>query len=103
MNPESLTPSEHLPPLPHSAATAAEPVLSEQKITELTERQEAKLQELRPVLSRKLFFALEEKLIWEQKELRRLLDLQLGRASRQAKYSHVLDPQYFEQKFLNIK
>ncbi len=59
------------------------------------------LESLRPVISRKLRFTLEEKLKNQKQELQRLLGLDKNLADNKSKYSNVLDSQYFEQIFLN--
>jgi hypothetical protein len=59
------------------------------------------LEHLRPRISRKLLFGLEEKLKLQQQELEQLLGLDKNIAQKRAQYSNVLDSQYFEQIFLN--
>jgi hypothetical protein len=58
------------------------------------------LNSLRPHISRKLLFSLEEKLKAQERELNHLLGLDKNLAENRSKYSNVLDTQYFEQIFL---
>jgi hypothetical protein len=69
---------------------------------ELLKSQSEMLNSLRPNISRKLLFALEEKLKGQKKELEKLLGLDKNQTENLSKYTFVLDSQYFEQKFLEL-
>lgn len=59
------------------------------------------LEKLKTNLSLKRFYAVSEKIDKEKQALIKLLDLQTNRDKILSEFSFVLDPAYFEQKFLN--
>ncbi len=75
--------------------------LSQDKVTAFAGRSLSMLEELKPKLSRKLMFYLEEKIQREKQELQQLLGLTENRVAAMDKYSNVLDSQFFEQIFFN--
>lgn len=76
-------------------------LLNQKQIEEVTQIRQSLLIELKDNISRKFYYALEEKLEQEKKSLSQILDWQEGRNTELSKYSLVLDPHYFEQEFLN--
>ena len=100
MNTERVKPTEQLPAQnkPHPTT---EGVLNEYAIENVLNARKASLELLKPLISRKLFYILEEKIKHEAAEFQNLLDAQLGRKKTLSKYTFVLDPQYFEQIFLS--
>ncbi|HVY67909.1 MAG TPA: hypothetical protein VHA30_03375 [Patescibacteria group bacterium] len=74
--------------------------LNEQSISESSLPRRLMLEQLKPHLSRKRYFALEEKLAAEEKQLRDILDWRLGRQNRLSRFTFILDQHYFEQEFL---
>ena len=98
---ETLRSSENLnhnKPLNHSGAL---PRLDSAQIVELMEARKKTLEEIKPNISRKFYYAIEEKLTNEEKRLNEILDWQEGKLSRLSKYTLILDTHYFEQEFLN--
>ena len=98
--------SETLPPSPQNLLANYVPApipggtLSEQQITELLTQQQTMLGQLQAKVSRKFYFALEERLQEQRQQFIKLLQWDTGKQTIQSRYSLVLDPQYFEQKFL---
>jgi hypothetical protein len=70
-------------------------------INKIIDEETVMLDSLRPRLSRKLLFALEEKLKAEKQELEQLLGLDKKQSQNLSKYTFVLNSQYFDQIFLN--
>jgi len=75
--------------------------LNEQQIANLTENLKQRLETIKPQISRKRYFNIEEKINNSEQRLRQILDWQEGRQSALSKYSFILDTHYFEQEFLN--
>ena len=69
-------------------------------INKIIDQENSMLEVLRPRISRKLLFALEEKLKMEKQELEQLLGLDNKQSQNLSKYTFVLDSQYFDQIFL---
>ena len=74
--------------------------LTEEVIAETMQDRRKALEKIKPSLSLKIFYSLEEKINQEQREFESLLDAQLGRIKILNKYTHILNTQYFEQQFL---
>ena len=74
--------------------------LNKDGIDRLLQERMTQLAELSPAISRKLLFALEEKLQNEKLELESLGGLEEARLAHNARYSLILDPAYFEQELL---
>ncbi len=75
--------------------------LTKEQISLLVEQRRKQLEELKPNISRKLYFKIEEKLNSEEKTLLEILDWQNGKHAFMSRYTLILDPRYFEQEFLN--
>ena len=75
--------------------------LQMEQISALVLNRTQALEQLKPILSKKLYFTLEEKLLAEQRELEKLLGFQQGREETLSHYTFILDSQYFDQIFLN--
>jgi len=100
MNAERL-PAQNNPPT-QSPASQGGPLqrLDEKQIAELMAERKALLEALKPAVSRKIYYAMEEKLAQEETRLKEILDWQLGKITKLSKYSLILDPHYFDQEFL---
>ena len=72
-----------------------------EEIENIGKTQEKILNDLRPIISRKLAFALEDKIKGQQQELQRHLGLVNKQSANLSRYTLILDSQYFEQQFLN--
>ena len=75
--------------------------LTEDQILALSEARKNALEQIKSQISRKIYYQIEEKLLFEQNRLQEILDWQQGRSAKQAKYTYILDPHFFEQEFLN--
>lgn len=95
---EFLKPSEKLHSSENNPSTPFE--FTAKDVGALVASQAQRLEALRPHISRKLQFALEEKLKLQKQELERLLGLDKNLTASRSRYSNVLDTQYFEQIFL---
>jgi len=90
--PEQLNTTKQYPPSEqNSAQVSFEHVLKN--------RQE-QLASVRGLISKKLFFSLEERLLEEKQTVNELLGFSNKQQSQKNRYTHILDPQYFEQKLL---
>ncbi len=100
MNPEILHPQNISS---KSTVSAAAPSgLDEAIIKKLDALRQQMLQNVKGEISRKSYFALEEKLLAEQQQLKDILAWQQGKLQHLANYSFILDSHYFEQEFLNL-
>ena len=88
--PVSITLPGEFVPIPEHAVT----------IAQLHEDRLGQLAAIKNTISRKLYFKLEEKLQREKSQLEQLLGIETGQQNQLAKYSFVLDRQYFDQVFL---
>lgn len=70
-------------------------------VTELTQARQAALNQLRPRLSLGLQAMIAAKLATEATDAAAFLSADKAAQERLAHYTFVLDPQYFEQKFLS--
>ncbi len=100
MSNETLHPKE-FPPITPPRNGGGTDNLSKQRIQSLAVQRKQCLEGIKPDISRKLYFMLEEKLEKEQKNLEEILDWQQGKLSRLSRYSLILDSHYFEQEFLS--
>ena len=75
--------------------------LDEHQISLVIASRKALLESIKAQISLKAYYAAQEKLEAEEKRLKEILDFRLGRQSHLAKYTFVLNPNYFEQEFLN--
>jgi len=75
--------------------------LSAPAVTELYQARHADLQTMKPWVGLKFFYRAAEKIKQEEATLKRLLRLETAKQTILADYSFVLDPAYFEQKFLS--
>lgn len=98
MNPEFLH-TTSTPGLP-AAQSASLARLDEKQIIELMAERRQTLESLKPLVSRKIYYAMEEKLAQEESKLKEILDWQNGKITKLSKYSLILDTNYFEQEFL---
>jgi len=79
-------------------------VLNEDVITDIYNFRKRDLEDIRKHICLKLYYFAEEKLNLEKQALMEILNIQQNNQEVMEKYSFVLDPQYFEQKFFkNIK
>ena len=101
MSVEFLSPQQNPPPQSHPAPLHSLSKLDAGQIQILMEQRKALLEELKPSVSRKIYYLMEEKLLREEAKLREILDWQEGKVTRLSRYSLILDPNYFEQEFLN--
>ena len=74
--------------------------VSPQSVAEFTTARQAALAQLQPQISRALYDRIAAKLAAEATDAAALLTADKATQARLAHYSFVLDPQYFEQKFL---
>lgn len=100
--PENLKPAEKLLPAQNSEVLSQEAGLNQQQIELLFQARKQELLSLKPLLSLKLHHQIEEKLNAEKTALFSLLKLIDQTALWRRRYSFILDPQYFEQKFLDL-
>ena len=75
--------------------------LDAEQIQKLSQHQKAELEKIKPHISRKNYYAIEEKITEEEKSLREILDWQQGKQSKLSKYSLILNPHFFEQELMN--
>jgi hypothetical protein len=75
--------------------------LTQNQITDILTERKNILNSLRPEISRKVYYTLEEKIVLEEKQLQQILDWQEGRNSQLSRYSLILDSHYFDQEFMN--
>lgn len=98
MNPETLQPNEAL--VPKDAQPEASHHLTEAEVRSVMAARREALTGLQANLGKKRYYQLEEKLGKEQAALDELLAWYSGAKRRTARYTFVLDPQYFEQKLM---
>lgn len=98
MHPETLRPFEKKFDQQQKPAASADNSLHPAQL--VLQQRFLMLQQLRTYISRKLYFALEEKLQREKQELEQLLGQKSARQQLAARYSNILDTQYFEQILL---
>jgi hypothetical protein len=93
------TSAEHLP---SDAAVngATSPVFPRNDFKPVLESRRTMLESLREVLSVKFYDRISGKLKEEESRALELSGLSRDKQKNRAKYSHVLDSQYFEQRFL---
>jgi hypothetical protein len=98
---EQLKPNEQIRQEPE-AETAADTgaSLSESVISDLFAARRQQLDTVKQWISLKFFYQAAEKVKREEAALRKLLDLEQAKQTILAEYTFVLDPVYFEQKFL---
>lgn len=96
--PELLTKNEFSPAGNESGDPSHE--LQKEHIFSVVKNRAEMLASLKPTMSKKLFFALEEKLQKEQNEMEKFLGFQQGREENLSHYTFILDNQYFDQIFL---
>ena len=75
--------------------------LDEELIAQVSKQRQTELSELKSIIARKMYYAIEEKLAQEEQALKNILNWQQGKSSELSKYTLILDPHYFEQLFLN--
>ena len=75
--------------------------LTQQQIDSLTADLKQRAENIKPHISRKRYFSIEEKINSSLQRLGQILDWQEGRQNQLSKYSFILDTHYFEQEFLN--
>ena len=94
-SPEISAVTEQLP-------ATAEGSLTAEAVTSLYQTRQADLETMKKWVGLKFYYRAVEKIKQEEQALRRLLRLEDAKQSILADYSFVLDPAYFEQKFLNL-
>ena len=100
MTPETLYTSEK-PKIVPNEPPAQFSDLDEAQIEALMLSRKGLLESLKAKVSLKAYYTMEEKTNSEEKRLNEILDLKRGKQSRMAKYSLILNPNYFEQEFLS--
>ncbi len=75
--------------------------MTNKDIEQLFKAQSQLLVKLQPHISRKLGFALEEKIKLQEQQLQQLLGQDKKQTDNLSKYTLVLDSQYFDQIFLS--
>ncbi len=75
--------------------------LSVDTVAELYKARHTDLETMKKWVGLKFFYRATEKVKQEEATLKRLLRLETAKQTILADYSFVLDPAYFEQKFLN--
>lgn len=58
------------------------------------------LEEVKPYICLKFYYFIAEKIQQEERNLLKILNLETKKARNLKKYSFILDPNYFQQKFL---
>ena len=99
MHSETLQPKEKIT-LPQTEASVNLPDLNEAQIAQLSLSRKTLLESIKPQIALKQYYALEEKITAEEKRLKEILNIRQGKQSRLAKYSFILNTNYFEQEFL---
>jgi len=82
------------------APGALDQVLSADAVTALYQTRQADLETLKKWVGLKFYYRAAEKIKQEETSLKRLLRLEDAKQAILSDYSFVLDPAYFEQKFL---
>ncbi|PIR13101.1 hypothetical protein COV49_03305 [Candidatus Falkowbacteria bacterium CG11_big_fil_rev_8_21_14_0_20_39_10] len=97
-NNELLQPSEKI-----KSSKEKRPVskasLSQEKINELFTERNQRLNEIKSFVCLNFYHHLEEKIQREERSFLEILNYETGKNEVLKKYSFVLNPQYFEQKF----
>ena len=91
--------NEHLS-VGSSVNSGESPMLSPNDFKPVLESRQSMLESLREVLSVKFYDRISGKLKEEESRALELSGLSRDKQKSRARYSHVLDPQYFEQRFL---
>jgi len=97
---EKLSPSE-IPAATEQLPLATEGSLTAEAVTSLYKARQNDLETIKKWVGLKFYYRAAEKIKQEEQALRRLLRLEDAKQSILADYSFVLDPAYFEQKFLS--
>jgi len=97
---EKLQPVEQLPDN-EQQETDFQAGLNAETVAELFTSRQADLKTLHRWVGLKFYYQAAEKIKQEEQTLKRLLRLETAKQTILADYSFVLDPAYFEQKFLN--
>jgi hypothetical protein len=100
MSNETLKPQEQPAQSPLQSGGHFE-ALRQSQISDLAAERRRWLESIKPEVSLKRYYQIEEKIKAEEKSLTEILDWQEGRSTQLSKYSLILDPHYFEQEFLN--
>lgn len=74
--------------------------LTQQEIDGLYKERIQQLETIKDSIGLKFFYVITEKLQTEKKTLEKLLNVAYAKKQDQDQYSFILDPQFFEQKFL---
>jgi len=99
MKNEILQPIEtSITPFKKDGASFAQ--LNAELINEVISDRKNRLEKIKPEISRKLYYIMEEKIIAQEKHLNDILDWRQGKLSQLSKYSLILNSNYFEQEFL---
>jgi hypothetical protein len=69
-------------------------------IEQIYSERKAQLEKIKDSICLKLFYSIEEKIDNERQAFLSILDKSISKQEMLNKYSFVLDPQYFDQKFL---
>lgn len=96
---EKLPKVEFLPEAEQSE-TASDSGFNEDTVISLFNERQQTLGQIKPWVGLKFFYRTAEKVKQEEAHLRRLLRLENAKQTVLSDYSFVLDPAYFEQKFL---
>lgn len=97
-NNELLQSGEKIKPV--GKKTSANKVfLSQEKICEIFTQRKNNLEKIKSFICLNFFHSIEEKIHEEERSLSEILNHEANRKEVLKKYSFVLNPQYFEQKF----
>ena len=100
MNQETLQSKELLPSHTNEDHTA-ETALNKSEVDELYSSRQNSLSHIKSVVSLKFYHYIEGKLQQEKKLFEQLLHLEDSKQELLSHYSFVLNPYYFEQKFIS--
>ena len=101
MTNEQLQPSE-IPKETESPATGQSENFDDTQISETFSQRHHDLETIKQWIGLKFYYRAAEKVKQEEAALRKLLDREEIKRSILSEYSFVLDPLYFEQKFLKL-
>lgn len=98
---EKLQPVELGPQYRETPETAADGSLTAEHVEQLYAVRRSDLKSIKPGIGLKFYYRAAEKIKQEEEALKRLLRLENAKQNILSEYSFVLDPVYFEQKFLS--
>lgn len=81
---------------------AVYPAITKEEVLAIYTERKKHLNEVRSIICLKFYNAIDEKLENEKRQFEQLLNFQDAREEALSHYSFVLNPCYFEQKFINV-